>query len=116
MLDGGWDVCYDMMLKIDRNFCIVYLFGINYDFLFDDDMVNIYNCNLYFFDFIMNKKDFKYFEKVWFYNRGIGDMYKKFGLGYVVFFDKIRKDLKYDKVFIVVMKGDIEVVEWLLIF
>ena len=75
-------------------------------------MANTYNCNLHSFDPTMNKKDFKHSEKVWFYNRGIGDTYKKFGSGDIAPLDKIRKDLKHNKVPIAVMKGDTEAAEW----
>lgn len=112
VLDGGWDVCHDMMLKIDRNPCIVYSFGINNDFSFDDDMANTYNCNLHSFDPTMKKKNSKHSEKVWFYNRGIGDTYRKYGSGDIAPLDKIRKDLKHDKVPIAVIKGDTEGAEW----
>ncbi|XP_022320317.2 uncharacterized protein LOC111122728 [Crassostrea virginica] len=110
--DGGWDVCHDMMQKINLKNCIVYSFGINNDFSFDDDMANTYNCNLYSFDPTMNKGNFKHAERVWFYNRGIGAEYRKYGSGDIAPLDMIRKDLKHEKVPIAVMKGDTEGAEW----
>ena len=112
VIDGGWDVCHDMMQKINLKNCIVYSFGINNDFSFDDDMANTYNCNLYSFDPTMNKGNFKHAERVWFYNRGIGAEYRKYGSGDIAPLDMIRKDLKHEKVPIAVMKGDTEGAEW----
>lgn len=110
--DGGWDVCHDMMLKIDEKPCIAYSFGINNDFSFDDDMVKTYGCNVYSFDPTMRKETHKHAPKVWFYNRGIGETYRKYGTGDIAPLNKIRKDLNHVKVPIAVMKGDTEGAEW----
>ncbi|XP_061164492.1 uncharacterized protein LOC133173523 [Saccostrea echinata] len=112
VVDGGWNVCHDMILKTDVNRCIVYSFGINHDFSFDDDMVRTYNCNVYSFDPTMKRENHKHSRKVWFYNRGIGGEYRKYGTGDIAPLNKIRKDLNHEKVPITVLKADTEGAEW----
>ena len=68
--DGGWNVCNDPKYT-PKPPCIIYSFGINNDFSFDDAVSEIYGCNVYSFDPSMNKTNHKHSAKVWFYNVGI---------------------------------------------
>ena len=49
--DGGWEICDDPAVRPRPGpGCIVYSFGINYDFSFDDHVAQIYGCHVYSFD------------------------------------------------------------------
>ncbi|XP_041379514.1 uncharacterized protein LOC121392339 isoform X2 [Gigantopelta aegis] len=47
--DGGWEICDDPPVRPVKP-CIVYSFGINNDFSFDNEVVRLYECNVYSFD------------------------------------------------------------------
>ncbi|XP_077863768.1 putative methyltransferase-like protein 24 isoform X2 [Saccoglossus kowalevskii] len=66
--DGGWNICMDV--GILPNNCIVYSFGINNDWSFDDAIAN-YGCNVYAFDPTIGLENHKHSERVWFYNIGL---------------------------------------------
>ena len=70
--DGGWNVCHGPKYR-PKPPCIIYSFGISYDFSFDDATSEIYGCNVYSFDPSMNKPSHKHSERVWFYNVGIAE-------------------------------------------
>jgi hypothetical protein len=53
--DGGWEICDDPDVR-PRQPCIIYSFGINYDFSFDDDAAQVYGCDVYCFDPSMAKE------------------------------------------------------------
>lgn len=76
IVDGGWDICYDVQFCL-KFLCIVYLFGINYDFFFDEDMEKIYGCDVFCFDFSMKIIDYKYLDYISFYNVGLDDRNKE---------------------------------------
>ena len=68
--DGGWNVCHDRKYRPEVP-CIVYSFGINNDWSFDESMSTVYGCNVFSFDPSMGIGTHKHSEKVWFYNVGI---------------------------------------------
>ncbi|KAJ8308084.1 hypothetical protein KUTeg_012958 [Tegillarca granosa] len=68
--DGGWEVCHDAKFR-PRKPCLVYSFGINNDFSFDDDVANTYGCKVNSFDPSMKQNDHKHSEQVMFYATGI---------------------------------------------
>ncbi|CAL1545548.1 unnamed protein product [Lymnaea stagnalis] len=47
--DGGWEICDDADVRPVKP-CVIYSFGINYDFSFDDDASALYECQVYSFD------------------------------------------------------------------
>ncbi|XP_071134989.1 uncharacterized protein [Mytilus edulis] len=49
MTDGGWNVCHDKPYRPPVP-CLVYSFGINNDFSFDDFIVKPYGCDVHSFD------------------------------------------------------------------
>ncbi|VDI18203.1 Hypothetical predicted protein [Mytilus galloprovincialis] len=49
MTDGGWNVCHDKPYRPPVP-CLVYSFGINNDFSFDDFIVKTYGCDVHSFD------------------------------------------------------------------
>ncbi|KAK3084443.1 hypothetical protein FSP39_013601 [Pinctada imbricata] len=75
IVDGGWDVCHDILFR-PRSPCLVYSFGINYDFSFDEDVTNTYGCEVHAFDPSMNLTEFKR-SHLKFYKIGIGEANKE---------------------------------------
>ncbi|KAH9512342.1 hypothetical protein Btru_039230 [Bulinus truncatus] len=57
--EGGWEVCDDPDVR-PREPCIIYSFGINNDFSFDDDAAKMYGCHVYSFDPSMTESDQHY--------------------------------------------------------
>ena len=53
--DGGWEICDDPAVRPAHD-CIVYSFGINWDFTFDDYVAKVYGCHVYAFDPSMEMK------------------------------------------------------------
>jgi len=69
--DGGWNVCQDGPYQLTKP-CLVYSFGINFDFSFDDDISKKYNCTVRSFDPSMrgvtnHRRD----DNIWFYDIGL---------------------------------------------
>lgn len=72
-LMGNWPVCFDDQyspVKPSKP-CVVYSFGIAYDFRFDDAMA-IYNCTVYSFDPSMDVEDHRRGSNIYFKKLGIG--------------------------------------------
>ncbi|PVD23467.1 hypothetical protein C0Q70_16739 [Pomacea canaliculata] len=70
--DGGWDVCDDIEHR-PQSPCLVYSFGINRDFSFDDAVSAKYGCEVHSFDPSMLQNDHKHSDRVFFHNLGISD-------------------------------------------
>ncbi|PVD23466.1 hypothetical protein C0Q70_16738 [Pomacea canaliculata] len=70
--DGGWDVCDDIEHRPQPP-CLVYSFGINHDFSFDDAVSDKYGCEVHSFDPSMGQNDHKHSDRVFFHNLGISD-------------------------------------------
>ncbi|XP_060084304.1 probable methyltransferase-like protein 24 [Ylistrum balloti] len=70
--DGGWDLCADKQFLTPGK-CLVYSFGINYDFTFDDEVADVFNCEVHSFDPSMAMKSKKRRSKppVYFHDIGI---------------------------------------------
>ncbi|KAJ8305752.1 hypothetical protein KUTeg_016297 [Tegillarca granosa] len=56
--DGGWDVCDDYEFR-PKNSCVVYSFGIDNDFSFDEAVVKRYGCEVHSFDPRLRGKQWK---------------------------------------------------------
>ena len=69
--DGGWYICISEPYN-PKNNCLVYSFGINYEFSFDDAMGKQYGCTVNAFDPSMRFGDHKRSNRVWFYAVGLG--------------------------------------------
>ena len=69
--DGGWDICISEPYN-PKNNCLVYSFGINNDFSFDDAMGSYYGCIVKAFDPSMHVGDHMHSNRVWFYEVGLG--------------------------------------------
>ncbi|PVD35095.1 hypothetical protein C0Q70_06376 [Pomacea canaliculata] len=69
---GNWLVCFDDNL-VPQNNCLVYSFGIDYDFRFDDAMA-ARGCTVYSFDpSMLDTADHKRGDRVFFKRIGISD-------------------------------------------
>ncbi|XP_059144216.1 uncharacterized protein LOC131931437 [Physella acuta] len=111
--DGGWEICDDMEVR-PRQPCIIYSFGINNDFSFDDDAAKIYGCHVYCFDPSMNGQDhYNRSDKVHFYKIGLdGKSYTNSKNWNMLTFADIRKKLHHENTHIDLVKMDIENSEW----
>ncbi|XP_046560864.1 uncharacterized protein LOC124269859 [Haliotis rubra] len=56
--DGGWEICDDANYRPVKP-CIVYSFGINNDFSFDDDTAKHYECDVSSFDPSMTEASYQ---------------------------------------------------------
>ncbi|KAK6181072.1 hypothetical protein SNE40_009008 [Patella caerulea] len=112
--DGGWDMCEDKPYKPENN-SLVYSFGINGDFSFDDAIGERLNARVHSFDPSMGKtKDHKRNEHVFFHATGIADYTGKApGNGWKMkTLSAIREELEHEEENISVLKMDIESWEW----
>eukprot|EP01102_Stenamoeba_stenopodia_P000515 TRINITY_DN10503_c0_g1_i1.p1 TRINITY_DN10503_c0_g1~~TRINITY_DN10503_c0_g1_i1.p1 ORF type:complete len:354 (-),score=70.45 TRINITY_DN10503_c0_g1_i1:289-1350(-) len=117
-LDGVWAVCFDDWEK-HKDDCVVYSFGSNNDFAFEDDLISFTDCEVHTFDPTMGVKPHQRNSQNWFWDIGIADkkqtvnvldMYKgplerKFST-----LEEIMKSLGHTKVWLV--KMDVEYSEW----
>ncbi|XP_013081669.2 probable methyltransferase-like protein 24 isoform X2 [Biomphalaria glabrata] len=113
--DGGWEICDDPDVR-PRVPCIIYSFGISYDFSFDDDAAKLYGCHVYSFDPSMRReKDF--------YDRSSHVHFYKIGLSGTTYvnqdnkwllmtFRDIREKLGHTNTTVDIVKMDIESSEW----
>eukprot|EP00923_Selenidium_pygospionis_P010397 GHVN01018075.1.p1 GENE.GHVN01018075.1~~GHVN01018075.1.p1 ORF type:complete len:292 (-),score=33.95 GHVN01018075.1:472-1347(-) len=69
--DGGWDICASEPFTPKQNDCLVYSFGINGDFSFDDAMGDTYGCQVHSFDPSMKVKSHQRSDHVSFENIGL---------------------------------------------
>ena len=70
--DGQKAVCLDPGVRPEGGKCLIYSFGINNEWSFDDTMEK-YGCEVFAFDPSMNQPDQDRTEKIHFFNVGLGD-------------------------------------------
>ena len=110
--DGGWNVCHDRKYRPDVP-CIVYSFGINNDWSFDESVSTVYGCNVFSFDPSIGKGTHKHSEKVWFYNVGIaGKDYRNSRNWDLRTLSSIVEMLNHTGKKIDILKMDVEKAEW----
>ncbi|XP_059176968.1 probable methyltransferase-like protein 24 [Physella acuta] len=112
--DGGWEICDDPEVRPVPP-CIVYSFGINYDFSFDDDTAKSYGCHVYSFDPSMDEAPDVYDRSshVHFYKIGIdGQTYTNQNKWKLRTLADIRRMLGHENKVIDVIKMDVESSEW----
>ncbi len=68
--DGQKAVCLDTEVAPKAGSCIIYSFGINNEWSFDETMEN-YGCQVFSFDPSMKKEDHKHSKAISFYNLGL---------------------------------------------
>lgn len=112
--DGGWDFCDDYRFR-PRNNCLVYSYGIQFDFSFDDAIVKKYNCEVHSFDPSMKVGDHKHGQNVFFHATGLsGDNNPSRGTNWKMrTLQKQREELGHSKRPMDVLKVDIEEWEWM---
>ena len=74
-MDGQYPICLDPAVRpitSKEKRCIVYSFGINNEWSFDEAMVE-YGCDVFAFDPSMNETDHDHSEHIHFYNLGLSD-------------------------------------------
>ncbi|XP_067684513.1 probable methyltransferase-like protein 24 [Haliotis asinina] len=110
--DGGWEICDDRTYRPVKP-CIVYSFGINHDFSFDDDTARNYECDVFSFDPSMKTNSYQRSERVRFLNIGIGgentvneQNWEMHTLG------RLKDMLNHTEKVIDVLKMDVERGEW----
>jgi len=115
-LDGQKAVCFDPEVKLVWQRCLVYSFGINQEWSFEDQMAE-YGCKVYAFDPSTNEKDHDRGDIIHFYHIGLSNkeettdkgwnlhslssIYKNFS----IFYHNERKIIDY-------LKIDVESYEW----
>ncbi|KAL4240661.1 hypothetical protein ACF0H5_001452 [Mactra antiquata] len=114
--DGGWDICDEEKLRPQRNkstsSCLVYSFGINNDFSFDEAIRDYYGCDVHCFDPSMNQDDFDR-GKIHFHNLGISSRDEVTRDGWKLLrYNSIRSQLGHTKDIISILKIDVEMYEW----
>ena len=113
--DGQKSICLDQLVRPQPGDCIVYSFGINNEWSFDDTMAK-YGCEVFAFDPSMGQSDHNHSNKVHFYNLGLGGSDHTNDLGWKVqTLESVYKMLAplhgKDKI-IDYLKIDIESAEW----
>ncbi|XP_052251404.1 uncharacterized protein LOC127858369 isoform X6 [Dreissena polymorpha] len=110
--DGGKEICVDKPYK-PKAPCVVYSFGINYQFDFDYATVDLFGCDVYAFDPSMNRSTSRITEHIKFYKWGLGgeDMVNNYGWP-IKTLSSIRKELGHTDKPIDLLKIDIEGDEW----
>ncbi|XP_069128820.1 probable methyltransferase-like protein 24 isoform X2 [Argopecten irradians] len=111
--DGGWDVCVDDDLVL-KGHCLVYSFGIDFDFSFDDQISEELGCTVHAFDPSMKTDSYQRSAKVWYHNLGLSNFngttpeanWK------MLTFQGIRQELNHQRILPDLIKMDIEDWEW----
>lgn len=114
--DGGWDTCDDYRYRPQSN-CLVFSFGINNDFSFDDDISKTYGCKVHAFDPSMGVHDHERSDKISFHSLGLSNTNNphltntgsRWKMGTLT---SIKKNLNVHEKKIDILKIDIEMWEW----
>lgn len=115
--DGGWDICDEQKFRprAEQQPCLVYSFGINYDFSFDEAAAQYYGCEVHSFDPSMDTEDFTK-DRVHFHKLGISSRDEISTEQWTLLrYNTIRKRLGHTERKISVLKVDIEHYEWTVI-
>lgn len=110
--DGGKEICVDKPYR-PKAPCIVYSFGINFKFDFDEAVVDMFGCDVFAFDPSMNKSTSKFSEHIWFYKWGLAGEDTVNNQGWQLkTLSTIRKELGHTNKTIDLLKIDVEGDEW----
>jgi hypothetical protein len=110
--DGGWDMCVVGPYQPTRP-CLIYSFGINNDFSFDDAASIKLGCTIRAFDPSMKSKDHRRGPNIWFYQVGIGDKDETNSAGWKLrTLDSLIRDYDDTAKIIDYLKMDVEGSEW----
>ena len=112
--DGQKAVCLDGRVAPLPGKCVIYSFGISYEWSFDEAMEK-YGCKIFAFDPSMKMADHQHSKAITFYNLGLGSNSTKQGNGWII---KTLSDIYtmlrpiHGDVVIDYLKMDIEHSEW----
>eukprot|EP00916_Digyalum_oweni_P019487 GHVL01032412.1.p1 GENE.GHVL01032412.1~~GHVL01032412.1.p1 ORF type:complete len:223 (-),score=6.03 GHVL01032412.1:88-756(-) len=121
-MEGAWKYCGDATFALKKP-CLVYSFGINYDFTFDDALGNL-GCDVYSFDPSMKTKEHRRNPNVMFYPTGLSgfdndtfepklDSYVKMKTTWKIrTLTTLMRELGHSHRTIDLLKIDIETSEW----
>ncbi|KAK4006825.1 hypothetical protein OUZ56_011983 [Daphnia magna] len=114
--DGHKAVCLDKLIAPVYNNCLVYSFGINYQWDFDDAMAE-YGCQVYSFDPSMGVGDYDRNQHIHFYNIGLAgkdglDSVTKWNMKTASSIYRMLGHRHGTTALIDVLKMDIEFFEW----
>ncbi|CAD5120574.1 DgyrCDS9139 [Dimorphilus gyrociliatus] len=111
--DGGWDICLDASYRFSTP-CLVYSFGIDNDFRFEEGIEDRFGCEVHAFDPSMNKEDYQYSDSIYFHNIGIDheNGLSIMGNWRLKTFGSILKELGHEDRHIDYLKLDVEFSEW----
>ncbi|XP_060078879.1 probable methyltransferase-like protein 24 [Ylistrum balloti] len=110
--DGGWDVCNDTKYRLSSP-CLVYSFGIDNDWSFDDDISTTFGCETHSFDPSMGMLDHQRSKKITFHNIGLwGKPRGLKGTWTMMNLKEIIDMLGHTGKIIDILKMDIEWAEW----
>ena len=114
--DGQKSICLDSLVLPKSGDCIVYSFGINNEWSFDE-MMEKYGCQVYAFDPSMGKEDHKHSDKVYFYNLGLSETNHTSNKGWKMrtldsIYKMLTKAAHHQEKTIDYLKIDIESAEW----
>uniref|UniRef100_A0A0B7A6J9 Methyltransferase domain-containing protein n=1 Tax=Arion vulgaris TaxID=1028688 RepID=A0A0B7A6J9_9EUPU len=110
--EGGWEVCDDIDVRPTPP-CIVYSYGINNDWTFDDDISKLYGCHVFSFDPSIQSDTHNRSDLVHFYKLGIsGQSYINKQKWQLYRHEDLRVLLKHERSTIDVIKMDVENAEW----
>jgi hypothetical protein len=112
--DGGWNMCVSEPFNFKEP-CLVYSFGINWDFSFDDAVSKRFQCTVRAYDPSMNNvtATLRRDDNIWFYKVGLGGSNRQQKNGWTIMTLKSIIDHNNDSGKIIdYMKIDIEGHEW----
>jgi hypothetical protein len=113
--DGQKLVCLDQFISPVYNNCLVYSFGINNQWTFDEDMAQ-FGCHVFSFDPSMGVKDHNRTQKIHFFNLGlakeIGQGPNGWNMKTASSIYQMMADYHGSSAIIDVFKMDIEFTEW----
>ena len=115
-MDGHKKMCMDKQFRPEVNNCVVYSFGINDEWSFDEAVEKM-GCQIYAFDPTMKRDDFDKSDNIHFFNMGLSDRDddKDEGNGWKTRTLKSVYEMlvpKHGRVPIDYVKMDIEMSEW----
>jgi len=113
--DGGWNMCIVPPYRPVQP-CLIYSFGINNDFSFDDDASAQFKCTVRSLDPSMSASEHKRSDNVWFYKIGLSGHDHVNERGWkMMTLDSVMKHFNESTTIIEYLKFDIEYSEWAVI-
>jgi hypothetical protein len=110
---GGYDICISDASVIKPNSCLVYSFGINKDWSFDEAITSFFNCTSHAFDPSIGLQDHKHSTNIYFHNLGLAGNITVNQKGWRLSnLGAIKQNMGHSNEAIDVLKVDAEGAEW----